>query len=77
MTWSMEGHEVTDVDRQRAVASVQRTERELWPPPRSGWLRSVLHRLAGWLFPAPDPLARFAPDGGPGEFHGPYPWEET
>lgn len=89
MTWSVSsthGHEMDDVDRQRAIASVERTARQLegyldygdpWPPPRPGRVRSALRRLGRWLNKLPDPAARIHPDGGPEPFYGPYPWEET
>jgi len=38
-------------------------------------LRDLVRRIGRWAFPPPDPNARQHPDGGPGAWHGPYPWE--
>jgi hypothetical protein len=47
-----------------------------WPPPRPrGRLMAALHRLWAWLWAPGDPDARIHPDGGPGPYSGPYPWE--
>lgn len=39
-------------------------------------MRSILRWLRATLWPSPDPTARQHPDGGPGDWHGPYPWEK-